>query len=359
MSGDFDFFTNDEKNKAKSKAPARSEPKGREPDERDKRVPEAHAADDGCEFDDDLDSPARPERKRRRDDRDDRDDRRSEPRDRAPSGEKKRGMSPLIIGGIALGALIVVGGGVAVVIAARGRDPERNEKQGTTSFATSTPRPAPTLPAKKDAFDPNSPSAEVVDKVKKATVRVLVAYKNGKGATGSGFVEKDSRLVLTNAHVVGMLDPKDMGPMAIELVVNSGGGDKQYALGGELLMVDKENDLAVIRPFIIEVGERHVVPDGLVVPRTSTVKELQKLFVFGFPLGDSLGGEISIRPTTVTSLRKNKIQVEGGMETSWASPSRGSKGRRSTSPSPVKWCSNSWQSKRSNKRASSLLADAE
>ena len=142
---------------------------------------------------------------------------------------------------------------------------------------------------------------------------MLVAYKNGKGATGSGFVEKDSRLVLTNAHVVGMLDPKDMGPRAIELIVNSGLGDKEYSLGGELLMVDKENDLAIIRPFIIDVGERHLVPEGLVVPRTTNVIELQKLFVFGFPLGAELGSEISVRPTTVTALRKNKIQCEGGM----------------------------------------------
>jgi S1-C subfamily serine protease len=105
----------------------------------------------------------------------------------------------------------------------------------------------------------------------------------------------------------------------IQLVVNSGEGEKEYRLGGDLLAVDEENDLAIIEPYILEIGERHIVPDGLVVPKTSTVTDLQKLFVFGFPLGDELGAEISVRPATVTSLRKDEtgrlrvIQVEGGI----------------------------------------------
>jgi len=291
MSGDFDFLNNDEQPKAKSKAPPRAEPVDDEP------------------LDDD-----RPSRSRYARERDDRVERN---RDRSTRTAKK-GLSPLLIGGIALGALIIVGGGIAVVLAVRGKDPDRKDKPGTTPVAAASTRPTTTNSAKKEPVDANSPSPDVVDKVKKATVRILVAYKNGKGASGSGFVEKDSRLVLTNAHVVGMLDPKDMGPKEIELIVNSGEGDKEYALGGELLTVDKENDLAIIRPFIIDIGSRHIVPDGIVVPRASNVVELQKLYVFGFPLGDALGAEISVRPTTVTSLRKeggklSKIQVEGGM----------------------------------------------
>src|SRR5262249_47172004 len=90
-------------------------------------------------------------------------------------------------------------------------------------------------------------------------------------------------------------------------------------LGGELVAADPDTDLAIIRPYIIEVGERHIVPEGLVVPKSSNLSLLQKLFVFGFPLGDELGAEISVRPTQVTALRRDdrerlkQIQVEGGM----------------------------------------------
>jgi S1-C subfamily serine protease len=92
-------------------------------------------------------------------------------------------------------------------------------------------------------------------------------------------------------------------------------------LFGTVEAVDEENDLALIFPRILEVGERHVVPDGLVVPRKSTIRETDNLFVFGFPLGSQLGNEISIRPTRVIALRRDKddktkltrIDVEGGM----------------------------------------------
>jgi S1-C subfamily serine protease len=175
-----------------------------------------------------------------------------------------------------------------------------------------------TAPKKDPAGDPSTPSPEVVERVKKATVRILVQYPRQKGgASGSGFVEKDTRMVLTNAHVVGMKSMSDAQPL-INLIVNSGEGDKEYRLDGEVVAVDAENDLAVIRPTLLEVGKATPVPDGLVVPKTSGVKELDRLFVFGFPLGSVLGAEISIRPTQVTSLRHEggklkKIQVEGGM----------------------------------------------
>jgi S1-C subfamily serine protease len=111
-----------------------------------------------------------------------------------------------------------------------------------------------------------------------------------------------------------MSDPEPV----INLVVNSGEGEKEYRLYGNVVALDADNDLAVIRPSLLKVGERTPVPDGLVVPKNPSVTELQKLFVFGFPLGDVLGSEISIRPTQVTSLRHEggklkKIQVEGGM----------------------------------------------
>jgi serine protease Do len=118
---------------------------------------------------------------------------------------------------------------------------------------------------------------------------------------------------------VGMKKIDDPEPL-INLVVNSGQGEDEYRLDGEVVAVDGENDLAVIRPTLLEVGKRTPVPEGLVVPKANTAKELDRLFVFGFPLGSTIGTEISIRPTQVTALRHDtttkklsKIQVEGGM----------------------------------------------
>lgn len=293
MPGDFDFFNEEPATGSTPKRPARDtradEPPARRPRDGRGRAP------------DPRDDSARDDRPRYRG------------RDSAP-----RKISPLAIGAIIAGGILVLAGGVVGIVLAVGgsRTTEPKDKGGTT--ATTTARPAVTAPKKDPATDQTTPSPEVVERVKKATIRVLVQFGGKKGgASGSGFVEKDTRMVLTNAHVVGMKSMSDPEPV-INLVVNSGEGEKEYRLYGNVVALDADNDLAVIRPSLLKVGERTPVPDGLVVPKNPAVTELQKLFVFGFPLGDVLGSEISIRPTQVTSLRHEggklkKIQVEGGM----------------------------------------------
>jgi len=229
--------------------------------------------------------------------------------------------SALLIVGIIVGALVVLGGataGIMIAVSGNSKPTEKDKDKGSIT-TTTAPRPAVTTP-KKEPGDQTTPSPEVVERVKKATVRVLVQFPKGKGGgSGSGFVEKDTRMVLTNAHVVGMKKIDDPEPL-INLVVNSGQGEDEYRLDGEVVAVDGENDLAVIRPTLLEVGKRTPVPEGLVVPKANTAKELDRLFVFGFSLGSTIGTEISIRPTQVTALRHDtttkklsKIQVEGGM----------------------------------------------
>jgi S1-C subfamily serine protease len=312
MPDDFDFFN--EEAKPKPKAP-------RQPERVEKaRPPRAEPEiEEECAFDDEPPVEREPPRraskpaaraKRHEDDE----------RDRGEEPARKKGLSPLILAAIAGGALLVVGGGVAILIAAREKDPERKEKEKSVVAATSNQ--SPVVVPKKD-MDPNTPTPETVARVKKATVLIRVQYKDGKQASGSGFVEKTSGLVVTNAHVVGLLSSKDSRWAIINLVVNSGEGDKEYTLAGvvEEGDYDSENDLAIIHPKIIEVGERHVVPDGLVVPKNPGLVELQNLVVFGFPLGTQLGAEISVRPTKVSSIRKDPkdpkklkyIQVEGAM----------------------------------------------
>ena len=163
---------------------------------------------------------------------------------------------------------------------------------------------------------------EVVEKVQEGHGARSRAVQQPKGrGSGSGFVEKDSGLVLTNAHVLGLVDKKDRGPRAIELVVNSGEGPgKEYSLGGELVAVDTESDLALIRPLFLQPGapRRPGGADGSRNRRMSTL--LQRLFVFGYPFGEQLGNEITVSDTSVSSLRRDPatgklamVQVKGGM----------------------------------------------
>jgi S1-C subfamily serine protease len=314
MPGEFDFL--DEEPKPKPKAP-RPTPKAPLPivERLDDGPPRAQGADDDLAFvdDDALEPPPRdrPAAKRPTADRRARSDR--------DDGPPRKAASPLLFVGIAGGALLVIGGAIALIAVFRPRDPDADKdknKGGTTLVA------APTLPPpKKELGDPNNPSPEVVAKVKKATVMVRVLFKDGTGGEGSGFVEKSSGLIVTNAHVVGLKDPKHSPWKYINLVVNSGLGDKEFTLAGEIEDgdVDPENDLALIHPKIIEIGERHAVPDGIVVAKNPTLVELQSLFVFGFPLGTSIGAEISVRPTKISSFRQDKngklklIQCEGGI----------------------------------------------
>jgi S1-C subfamily serine protease len=276
MPGDFDFFDDD------PKAPPPPPPRARAADE--------------------APSPSRPRPSGRRS---------------LDTPDPRKGVSRPLLAGIAIGALLVLVAGVVVVVLVSGPSKSTEPKdKGNTTTATTKPPPPPKK--EKDPVDQTAPAPEVVARVKKATVRILVEKPGKKGiSSGSGFVEKETRMVLTNAHVVGMKSISDREPV-INLIVNSGGdGGEEYRLDGEVVAVDAENDLAVIRPLLLEVGKRTPVPEGLVVPKTSNVTELQRLFVFGFPLGDALGPEISVRPTQVTSLRheagKPRIQVEGGM----------------------------------------------
>jgi S1-C subfamily serine protease len=275
------------------------------------------------DFDDDPDlAPRRPAGTRRYDD---------EPVESARRPPRRPpAISPLVI-------LSVVGGGVlflaAVIVAilvvrkaSREDEPIANAAPPaqTTPPAVMGPRPANPPPTKKEP-EPLAarPTDDVVQKVKRATVRVRVLFRNGRAGSGTGFVEESTNKVLTNAHVLGLIAEKGerkLGPpRAIELVVNSG-EPGQYSLGGELIASDPDSDLALLRPYLLEPGARHLVPRGLVVPRSANLNLLDRVLVFGYPFGEQLGTEITVSETSVSSLRKDMatgrlsmVQVRGGM----------------------------------------------
>src|ERR1041385_8409426 len=93
---------------------------------------------------------------------------------------------------------------------------------------------------------PDQIAPDAVTRVKKATVYLRVTMPLGEVSEGSGFLAVDPGLVVTNAHVVGMLKAKSQLPKNVQVVLNSGLPDEK-ALTGQVLGVDRNSDLAIVR----------------------------------------------------------------------------------------------------------------
>src|SRR5262245_53895384 len=123
------------------------------------------------------------------------------PRRGETEGEPRRSRLPLILalaggGGLALVVLVVV-----LVIALGSGDgpqaaapPEGNGQLPLAAAAEPPPGPAPAH------IDPAT-----VQRVKRSTAYLHVTLHNGETAEGSGFFGAEPGIVLTNAHVLGML----------------------------------------------------------------------------------------------------------------------------------------------------------
>jgi hypothetical protein len=153
---------------------------------------------------------------------------------------------------------------------------------------------------------------DILKKVKQATVRLRVILAEGTQVEGSGFFGAGNGLVLTNAHVLGMLRPESRKPRRVDVIVNSGEpNEKTYP--GRTLGIDSSSDLGVLG-----VAGKDL-PRFLPVGSGDDLQETQPLYVFGYPYGEALGKNVTVSKTSVSSLRKNqfgrleKIQVNGGM----------------------------------------------
>jgi predicted Zn finger-like uncharacterized protein len=181
-----------------------------------------------------------------------------------------------------------------------------------------SPVPADIAPANprgpaKAELDP-----EVVQKVKGATVYLRVTMPDGNIAQGSGFfgavpAQAERNIILTNAHVVGMLWPDSGKPKSIEAVRNKG-TQEEKKFAAELLGLDRSSDLAVLRV------SGNDTPPPLEVKSAGSLRETQRVWVAGFPFGERPGREISLSDSSVSSLRRDdngmltRLQVNGGME---------------------------------------------
>ncbi|MBI3822797.1 MAG: trypsin-like peptidase domain-containing protein, partial [Planctomycetes bacterium] len=257
------------------------------------------------------------------DDDDDDDDR---PTRKKAAAAKKPVPMMLVVGGIvAVLLLCVVGvGGVAVFgIGGLGVFTLRANKEVENQAQANPKNDGPNvnlLDGKKPPIDPDAGKAlpaelppELVPKLKEATVYLRVTMPSGQVAEGSGFLAVEPGIVITNAHVLGMLGAKSEPPRNVQVVLNSGLPNERMILG-DVLGVDRASDLAVVH---IKDGN---LPAPLQLEMSRQLVETQKVYIFGFPFGEQLGKNITVSASTISSFRTDpstreleQIQVNGGM----------------------------------------------
>jgi predicted Zn finger-like uncharacterized protein len=155
---------------------------------------------------------------------------------------------------------------------------------------------------------------DVLNRVKTATAFLRVRMADDNQGEGTGFFAMEKGVLVTNAHVVGMVMPNSGKPKHIEVILNSGLSDERTFTSPQVQVigVDRRADLAVLSVR----GEN--LPEPLRVDSSRDLHETQPVFVSGFPLGSMRSRNISITPTAVDSLHREdglveRVQVRGAM----------------------------------------------
>lgn len=177
------------------------------------------------------------------------------------------------------------------------------------------PPPPPNLDDLLANPAPAQIDADTRRKVIRATAHIRTIRVGNVVQEGSGFFAAEQGLVFTNAHVVGMGAAGCHQPVKVDVIVNSGESDEK-TLSGSVLAADWVTDLAVLRV----TGPPEHWPTPLVISSSHTLSELQKVYIFGFPFGSTLGKNITASESSVSALRKDasgnihQVQVNGGMQ---------------------------------------------
>jgi predicted Zn finger-like uncharacterized protein len=235
---------------------------------------------------------------------------------------EKEGMSTGLLvaiggGGLLLVALLV-GGVMVAVFSGRSSTPAPpNAPPFAGQQFAANPNPGGNPPPKQEEPKalPGDLGPDALQRVKESTVYLRVDMPSGGAAEGTGFFAVEPGVIITNAHVLGMLTPDSLPPKSVTVKVHHG-EPKEIQLKGTVLGVDRANDLAVLRTDANPAS----LPPPLKVETTAGLTETQKVWIFGFPLGVRLGKNITVSPSSVTSLRKDptgaisQVQVSGGMQ---------------------------------------------
>ncbi len=152
---------------------------------------------------------------------------------------------------------------------------------------------------------------EVLRKIKRSTVYIRTKTDEGE-SEGSGFFGGEPGVVVTNAHVVGMLVPGSPAPKGLRVIRNKGEKD-EASFPAKVVAVDHDADLALLS--VPKQGQ----PEPLVVKSAQQMQETQTVYVAGFPLGEVPGKNVTINRYELSSLKKergvlDKLQVHGDMQ---------------------------------------------
>ena len=185
------------------------------------------------------------------------------------------------------------------------------EQAGLVSYLPRGPIPEAPQDSAGSASS-GQPGPEFVRRIKQSSVFLRVASRGGSN-TGSGFFCLEPGLIVTNAHVVGMMRPSDAPPQSIEVTVNSGEANATE-LTAEVVGVDRLNDLAVLK-----VRATQDSPLPFTIFPSAKLIETQNVYVAGFPLATNLGVSLSLGHGSVAALRREagqlrKVQINGQMQ---------------------------------------------
>lgn len=214
----------------------------------------------------------------------------------------------LILAGVGFGGLALCTLAVGVLFLVFWRS---SGQSGEAPVAKAELPPRAEVPA---GPTPTKIEPATVRKVKDATAYLRVRLPNGAIGEGSGFFCLEPGVVMTNAHVLGMLLPDAPPPKEVDVVLHSGEANEEK-LTGTVLAVDRTNDLAVLRV----PGDASRLPSPLPVDSAEKLVETQNVYIFGFPLGAELGKNITVSESSVSSLRRDGsgalhlLQVNGGI----------------------------------------------
>jgi len=230
---------------------------------------------------------------------------------RRRNADEKKGISAGVIVGAALAGLVLLGGAAAAIYFAvkeptKTADTKSKETPAPKSKEKEKPKPA------EPAVGPDGKMLDATrEKIKASTVYIRTHFPGNKMASGSGFLAAGPGLVITNSHVVGQTETKIEPLESLQIVFNSGLPDsKTYP--AKLLKADRTLDLALLKV------DMPLGPPPLDVIDAYRLKETQEVYIFGFPGGETLGSNISVNISTISSIRREDgitpwIQVAGGM----------------------------------------------
>jgi S1-C subfamily serine protease len=243
------------------------------------------------------------------------DEEEADERPKARAKPEKTGPSVgVLIGAAALGLVLLGGTVFGIIYALKDKEPAKTVE--TPSKGKEPAKPKEKEKEKKLIEPALGPDGKMLDatreRVKGSTVYIRTILDQKRLGTGTGFFTAAPGYVITNAHVIGQTMEKVEKYKEIQVVIDSG-LPNQRRLPATLLKADRELDLALLK-----VDVPAPVPPLLEVIDAYKLKETQEVYIFGFPGGESLGTNISVNISTISSVRRDGeripwVQVAGGM----------------------------------------------